>query len=67
MEPFMTRHPRRISLTRLFIALSVISMIVLAATNLAGPFRGIFRVLVVVGLIAIVVSYAVEWWLKRRR
>lgn len=57
----------RVSTVRLVIAIIVIGLLVLAFTNLLGPFRGVFRVIVVLGVAAIVLSYLVEWWQKRRR
>jgi len=58
---------RRLSAARIVIVVVLVVTIVLAFANWLGPFRGIFRALLVVGAVAIVLSYAVEWVLKRRR
>lgn len=58
---------RRLSAIRIAIVTILLVTIVLAFANWLGPFRGIFRGLLVLGAAAIVLSYLVEWVLKRRR
>lgn len=58
---------RRLSAVRLVIVSVLLVTVVLAFANWLGPFRGIFRVLLVIGALAIVLSYVVEWVQKRRR
>jgi len=54
------------SVIRLVIVAILIGTIVLAFANWLGPFRGIFRGVLVLGAVVIVLSYLVEWFQKRR-
>lgn len=58
---------RRLSAVRIVIVTVLLVIVVLAFANWLGPFRGFFRVLLVIGGLAIVLSYAIEWVQKRRR
>lgn len=58
---------RRLSAVRIVIVTVLLVIVVLAFANWLGPFRGFFRALLVVGGLAIVLSYAIEWVQKRRR
>lgn len=57
---------RRLSTLRIVIVGVLLLTIVLAFANWLGPFRGVFRLLLVIGALALVFSYVVEWLLKRR-
>ncbi len=52
---------------RIVIVTVLLVTVALAFANWLGPFRGFFRVLLVIGAVAIVLSYAFEWVQKRRR
>ncbi|MBU1249890.1 MAG: hypothetical protein KJ659_04560 [Actinobacteria bacterium] len=58
---------RRLSAVRIVIVTVLLVTVALAFANWLGPFRGFFRVLLVIGAVAIVLSYAIEWVQKRRR
>lgn len=58
---------RRLSALRLVIVGFLLLTVVLAFANWLGPFRGIFRFLLVLGAIVIVLSYLLEWAQKKRR
>jgi ABC-type xylose transport system permease subunit len=58
---------RRLSALRITIVVVLLVTIVLAFANWLGPFRGVFRFLLVIGALAIVLSYVVEWVRSRRR
>ncbi len=52
---------------RIVIVTVLLVTVVLAFANWLGPFRGFFRILLVIGALAIVLSYVLEWVQKRRR
>lgn len=62
-------HPapwRRVSVVRLIVVVSLIATAVLSFAAPLGPVRGVFRAVLVVGVVIIALSYLVEAVLARR-
>ncbi len=57
---------RRVSASRLVIALLAIGMVVASVSPVLGPLRGLARVLLIAAVILIVASYARELLVRRR-
>lgn len=65
-----TAHPspwRRVSVVRLIVVLSFVAIAVLSFAAPLGPVRGLFRALLVIGVVIIALSYLVEAIRSRRR
>lgn len=58
---------RRVSATRLVIALLAVGLVVASASSSLGPLRGFARVLLVIAVLVIIASYARDVFARRGR
>ena len=58
---------RRLSVVRLTVVLSIVTIAVLSFAAPLGPVRGLFRTVLVIGVVIIALTYLVEGVRARRR